>query len=107
MAVSKKSLKNLKKGKATRFKTGEKQVKIAQKGGIASGKAKAEARILKDEILKRMKAKDWDEIVDGVIERAKASDQAFQTLQNTIGQMPQKDINLNVDLPIFVDNVED
>ena len=54
-----------------------------------------------------MKAKDWDEIVDGVIERAKASDQAFQTLQNTIGQMPQKDINLNVDLPIFVDNVED
>ena len=34
------SLANLEKGKATRFQTGDEQVKIAQKGGIASGEAR-------------------------------------------------------------------
>ena len=33
---------NLKKGKATQFKAGEEQAKIARQGGIASGKAKRE-----------------------------------------------------------------
>lgn len=33
---------NLKKGKATRFKSGEEAVKSGRKGGIASGKAKRE-----------------------------------------------------------------
>lgn len=33
---------NLKKGKATRFKSGEEAVKNGRKGGIASGKAKRE-----------------------------------------------------------------
>ena len=37
---------NLKKGKATQFKTGEKQAEIARKGGIASGKAKRKKKAL-------------------------------------------------------------
>lgn len=41
---------NLKKGKATRFKTGEEQVKTARKGGIASGKARREKADLRRQI---------------------------------------------------------
>lgn len=41
---------NLKKGKATRFKTGEEQVKTARKGGIASGKARREKADLRKQI---------------------------------------------------------
>lgn len=39
---------NLKKGKKTQFKTGEKQAKIAKQGGIASGIAKREKKAMKD-----------------------------------------------------------
>ena len=41
---------NLKKGKATRFRTGEEQVKTARKGGIASGKARREKADLRKQI---------------------------------------------------------
>lgn len=37
---------NLKKGKATQFQTGEKQVEIARQGGIASGIAKRKKKTL-------------------------------------------------------------
>lgn len=37
---------NLKKGKATQFKAGEKQAEIARKGGIASGEAKRKKKNL-------------------------------------------------------------
>lgn len=37
---------NLKKGKATQFRAGEEQVKIARQGGIASGKARRQKKTL-------------------------------------------------------------
>ena len=41
---------NLKKGKATRFKSGEEAVKAGRKGGIASGKARREKADLRKQI---------------------------------------------------------
>lgn len=41
---------NLKKGKATRFKSGEEAVKNGKKGGIASGKARREKADLRKQI---------------------------------------------------------
>lgn len=41
---------NLKKGKATRFKSGEEAVKNGKKGGIASGKARREKADLRRQI---------------------------------------------------------
>lgn len=79
---------NLKKGIATQFQAGEEQVKIARKGGIKSGEARREKRLLKDAILERMGAEDWDALVDGLIDRAKGSDKAFEVLRDTIGQKP-------------------
>ena len=79
---------NLKKGVATQFQTGEEQVKIARKGGIKSGEVRREKRLLKDAILERMGAYDWNELVDGLIDRAKGNDKAFEVLRDTIGQKP-------------------
>lgn len=39
---------NLKKGKATQFKTGEEQAKIARKGGIASGESRRRAKTMRE-----------------------------------------------------------
>lgn len=40
--------KNLKNGKATQFRTGEEQVKIAKKGGKASGRKRREQKTVRD-----------------------------------------------------------
>ena len=39
----------------------EEAVKNGRKGGIRSGEAKREKKLIKDRILERMQAKDWDE----------------------------------------------
>ena len=64
------NIENLKKGKATQFQTGEEQVKIARKGGIASGEARREKKLIKDRILERMGEGDWDTMIDNLISRA-------------------------------------
>lgn len=56
---------NLQNGKATQFQTGEEQVKIAQQGGIASGKARREKKamreLLEDALAKVIKSKSGEE----------------------------------------------
>lgn len=41
---------NLKNGKQTQFRTGEEQAKNAQKGGIASGKARRRKKLLRETV---------------------------------------------------------
>lgn len=69
-------------------RTKAEQREIARKGGIKSGEARREKRLLKDAILERMGADDWDALVDGLIDRAKGNDKAFEVLRDTIGQKP-------------------
>ncbi len=45
---TKKQLANLAKGTDTRFQTGEKQARIAKKGGIASGASKRKQKTMKE-----------------------------------------------------------
>lgn len=98
-------------GKKTQFKSGEKAAKSGKKGGIKSGEAKRQKKIedrnFREEIIKKMGAKDWDEVVQGVIQRAKESNQGFEILRDTLGQMPQKDISVNVDLPQFLNDLDE
>lgn len=42
--------KNLEKGKQTQFRTGEEQARNAQKGGVASGRARRRKKLLKDTV---------------------------------------------------------
>lgn len=96
---------NLLKGKATQFKTGEEQAEIARKGGIASGKAKRERKLIKDRILERMGETDWDEMIDGLIERSKDSVKDFEVLRDTIGEKPKDQIEVTaMDINVVLDD---
>lgn len=66
-----------------------------RKGGIASGQARREKKLLKESILERMNEGDWNEMIDALIERAKESDKAFVVLRDTIGQKPIDRIEQN------------
>lgn len=45
---TKKQLENLRKGKATQFRTGEEQARIAKKGGVASGQSRRRLKTLRE-----------------------------------------------------------
>lgn len=96
---------NLKKGKATQFKAGEKQAAIAKKGGIASGKAKREKKLLKDcfdELLSRewenkngQKSTGAEAITLTMFKKALAGDpKAFEIVRDTAGQKPVERVML-------------
>lgn len=90
---------NLKKGKATQFKRGEKQARIARKGGIASGEAKRKKKLLK-ECLDELLEKEWEnrkgekmigsELISvAVFRKAMAGDlKAYELVRDTAGQKP-------------------
>lgn len=70
------------------------QAKInGQKGGIASGIARKEKKLFKEEILKRMKEDDWNKMIDNLIARSIDSSKDFEVLRDTVGQKPQIEVN--------------
>ena len=103
---------NLKKGEPYRFRTGEQQVEIARKGGIASGEARRRKKAMRDtakmmmdmaipDNLKQLKAKlkamgvDEEDItyqaavMVGVINQAiKGNTRAASFLRDTMGENP-------------------
>lgn len=68
---------------------------IARKGGKASGEARRERKAIRDGIIERMSAEDFDEIIDGMIERAKLTDRGATVLRDTLGEKPSNNVNLN------------
>ena len=99
--------KNLKKGKGFDTRTTEEQREIARKGGIASGEARREKRLIKDRILERMGESDWDAMIDGLIGRAIESDKAFEVLRDTIGQKPIDKVQIQEIDQNIIDEVEE
>ena len=71
--------------------------KRQRNGGKASVKARRENKLLKDAILERMGADDWNEMVDALIGRAKETDKAFEILRDTIGQKPSEKVDLSIE----------
>lgn len=65
-------------------------------GGKKSAQARAEKKLIKDRILERMQAKDWDEYIDGIIARAKESKADAEFLRDTIGERPSDKVELSV-----------
>lgn len=84
--------------------TTEEAREIGRKGGIRSAEARKEKKLFKEEILKRMGEKDWNDIVDKLIERAKKNDKSFEVLRDTIGQKPKEEVEHEVKMPVF--NIE-
>lgn len=88
---------NLLKGKATQFKSGENAARSGRNGGIASGVAKREKKLIKETLEKRLKVSDLNELADNLIERAKMDNKAFELLRDTLGQKPKETIKLEND----------
>lgn len=76
-------------------------------GGKASAESRREKKLWKEEICKRLNAKDFDEIIDKLIERAKKNDKSFEILRDTMGQKPKEEINIETKLPVFNIQVTD
>ena len=88
---------NLKKGIATRFTCGEVAVNNQKKSVEKRKQNKIERECIKQRLLERMGASDWDEMIDGVIERAKRSDKGFEVFRDTIGERPTDRTELEMD----------
>lgn len=71
-------------------RTKEEQRAIARKGGIASGKARAKRKTLKEELLALLSQGDTQQKVSvAVLQRALDGDiKAFEVIRDTIGEKP-------------------
>lgn len=85
----------------------EEAVKNGRKGGIRSGEAKRERKLIRDRILERMGEDDWDKMIDGLIERAIADTKSFESLRDTIGEKPSDKVELDATVDIVVSIDED
>ena len=77
-------------------RTASEQREIARQGGIRSGEVRRENKLIKDRILERMGEKDWNEMIDGLIQRSKDSVKDFEVLRDTIGQKPSEHIEADI-----------
>ena len=80
---------------ATRFTSGRVAREAQLKSAAAKKRNNLERKLIKERILERMKANDWDEMIDGVIDRAKLTDKGFEVLRDTIGEKPKEDISIS------------
>jgi hypothetical protein len=53
-------------------------------------------KIFKDELANRLGVKDFEEIIDNLIARAKKDDKSFEVLRDTMGQKPSEKIEANL-----------
>lgn len=54
----------------------------------------AEKKLIRERILAKMGEDDWDEVIAGIIKRAKKSDKAFEILRDTIGEKPTDKVEM-------------
>jgi len=91
------------------FTSDQSRTKAAEngrKGGIRSGEAKRENKLIRDRILERMGESDWDTMIDKLIERATEDTKSFEVLRDTIGQKPkdQLEVDTTMDINVVLDD---
>lgn len=95
------NLKPLRKGELSR----EEAKRRGSLGGVRSGEVRRERKLIKDRILERMGETDWDEMIDGLIERSKDSVKDFEVLRDTIGEKPKDQIEVTaMDINVVLDD---
>ena len=85
------------KGHGFHERAASEQREIARKGGIASGEARRERKLIKDRILERMGEDDWDTMIDNLIKRAQEDTKTFESLRDTIGEKPKESLEVQGD----------
>lgn len=78
-------------------------------GGKRSVEVRKEKKLFKEELCKRLGAKDFDEILDNLIARAKNEDKSFEVLRDTMGQKPKEEIEAKISMTYedYIKEVED
>lgn len=78
--------------------TSEEAREIGRKGGIASGKARAERKTLREELLLLLSKGDTQEKISlSLIQQAMQGNvKAFETIRDTVGEKPKEDIDVTV-----------
>jgi hypothetical protein len=109
---------NLKKGKDTQFKSGEKAAKSGRKGGIASGESKRARKSLREELETLLAAnvidKDTGQPKDETVQTAisvalikealKGDTKAYEIIRDTIGEKPaQKVVAADIDSSVIAE----
>jgi len=87
------------------FQSGDEAKEAGRAGGIKSGEAKRERKIIREALLKKLNAATLDEIIDGVIDRAKLTDSGFSTFRDSIGEKPQEEAPI-APVVIINDNIK-
>ena len=54
-------------------------------------------------IAERMGEEDYNEMVDNLIKRAKKKDRSFETLRDTVGEMPVKPVQISQEEPFKIE----
>ena len=86
---------NLKKGKATQFRTGEEQVRIAKKGGKASGIARNEKKLLRELLSEMLTDEQKRKMLNNLAKRAEKNDHSFEVLRDTLGEKPGSSVSID------------
>lgn len=86
---------NLKRGNPdTQFVSGRVAVEAQLKSAKKRKENNAENRLIRERILERMGETDWDEYIDGIIQRAKESKADAEFLRDTIGEKPSDKVEV-------------
>lgn len=92
------NLKPIKKGDLSKEELKRRQ----SNGGKASVEARKEKKLFKEEILKRMNEKDWDEMILNIVDKSKGDLRYAEFIRDTIGQKPAQDVNLQAESEIVI-----
>lgn len=80
-------------GKKTQF-NGCSAVVANEKSREKARQNREENKLIKERILERMGETDWDEYIDGIIQRAKESKADAEFLRDTIGEKPSDKVEV-------------
>lgn len=91
-------------------RTPEERKKIAQKGGIASGKSRALRKTLResleiklDEPSKTKGKTTQDKLIDAIVRRAICGDtKAFEIIRDTVGQKPKDEVKVDGNVEVVL-----
>lgn len=92
------NIENLTKMGKNRGLSSEEAQEMGRKGGIASGKARAERKTLKEELLLLLSQNNTQEKISlSLIQQAMQGNvKAFETIRDTVGEKPKEDIDVTV-----------
>lgn len=92
----------------TPFKKGEKRASECAKKSVEKRiQNNLWSKTLKEGIRENMTDKDFKQIVDNLIERAKTDTKTFEVLRDTIGEKPTDRVEATIEQPTFVEDLDD